>query len=198
MAVDRSIIIDKMSNNQVASNENGLKLGFDVLITRTSTSLWTDFAAKMVRSVEPELRKAVEDLLINAAHECSYHTGHGLMHSNDWLSIIGPMIENSEDVLHAAFAVAAGFGWFKGEIVELIPDTKMVLRVSNTYEADVIEYGISPRTVSYRILGISAGFMDLAYGKPYPEGLHTFTCKQTKGIEFGDEYSEFVIERANK
>lgn len=198
MAVNRNVIIDKMSKVQVKSNEDGLKFGFDVLISRTSTTLWTNLAAKLVRSVEPELKKSVEDLLINAAHECSYHTGHGLINSEDWNTIIGPMIENSEDILHASIAVAAAFGWFKGEIVELIPGERMVLRVSNTYEADVIEYGVSPRTVSYRILGISSGFMDLAYGKPYPEGLHTFTCKQTKGIEFGDKYSEFVIERANK
>ncbi|MDR0307749.1 MAG: hypothetical protein LBI42_13060 [Chitinispirillales bacterium] len=42
--------------------------------------------------------------------------------------------------------------------------------------------------------------MDLAYGGPYDPtdktGLKSFYCKQTKGIESGDGYGEFVVTKA--
>ena len=50
------------------------------------------------------------------------------------------------------------------------------------------------------IRGVAAAFMDLAYGGTYDPtgktGLRTFQCVQTKGIECGDEYGEFVVSRA--
>jgi hypothetical protein len=48
--------------------------------------------------------------------------------------------------------------------------------------------------------GISAAFMDLAYGGQYDAtgrtGLGTFHSVQTKGIECGDEHGEFVVTRS--
>ncbi len=35
--------------------------------------------------------------------------------------------------------------------------------------------------------------MDIAYGDPYPNGYGKFTCVQTKGIEMGDPYGEFIV-----
>ena len=45
--------------------------------------------------------------------------------------------------------------------------------------------------------GVTRAFMDLAYGKSYPEGFGTFQCTQTKAIELGDSYGEFVITPAS-
>jgi hypothetical protein len=36
-------------------------------------------------------------------------------------------------------------------------------------------------------------FFDLTYADPYPDGMDTFVCQQTKGIEVGDPYGEFVV-----
>ncbi|NLV26137.1 MAG: hypothetical protein GXY48_03060 [Methanomicrobiales archaeon] len=47
---------------------------------------------------------------------------------------------------------------------------------------------------------VTAAFMDLANGGPYDKtgktGMWTFKSEQTKGIECGDDYGEFVITRA--
>jgi hypothetical protein len=43
------------------------------------------------------------------------------------------------------------------------------------------------------IRGVSSAFFDLAYGNPYPDGIYTFKCEQTKGIEAGDPFGEFVV-----
>ena len=88
------------------------------------------------------------------------------------------------------------WGWAKSEIVELVPGERMVVRAYDYYEADVVDRGTSDTKSAYMIAGVSAAFMDLAYGEPYPNGLRTFKCEQTKGIECGDAYGEFVVTKA--
>jgi hypothetical protein len=75
----------------------------------------------------------------------------------------------------------------------------MVVRAYDYYEADVVKFGAKPRPSAYMLRGITAAFMDLAYGGPYDKtgktGLRTFQSVQTKGIECGDDYGEFVVTR---
>jgi hypothetical protein len=49
------------------------------------------------------------------------------------------MVENAEDTLHGAFAVFTAWGWGDAEITELIPGEKMVVSVSDYYEADLAD-----------------------------------------------------------
>ncbi len=145
--------------------------------------------------------EAAEVLLVNAAHECGYHTGYGIITSEEWKSVVEPMIEKApEDVLHGAVAVLAAWGWANAEIAELVPGRRMVVRAYDYYEADPTAYGRASRPHAYMLRGVCAAFMDLAYGGPYDStgrtGLRTFTCIQTKGIESGDPYGEFVVTRA--
>jgi hypothetical protein len=73
----------------------------------------------------------------------------------------------------------------------------MVVRAYDYYESDVK----TDRPSAYMIQGVSAAFMDLAYGGDYDStgntALRTFQCTQTKGIEIGDEYGEFVVTKAS-
>ncbi len=100
-------------------------------------------------------------------------------------------------MLHGAFAVFTAWGWAKSEIVELVPGERMVVRAYDYYESDVVSYGASSKPSAYMIRGVAAAFMDLAYGGPYDAtgktGLRTFQCVQSKGIECGDEYGEFIV-----
>ena len=196
MAIDRNAIISGMSQVKVRSNEDGLIPGFNVLVTQAPTALWNNFADLITNSVDPALKSAAQALLVNAAHECGYHTGYGIITSEEWNAICAPMIENApEDVLHGAYAVFTAWGWAKSEVVELIPGEKMVVRAYDYYEADVVDRGALHDKSAYMIQGVSAAFMDLAYGEPYPNGLRTFKCEQVKGIECGDDYGEFVVTR---
>lgn len=201
MAIDRKRIIDAMSKVGVVGNEDGLIPAFNVFITRLPTDFWNSFAVRLLQKVDTDLVEAAEWLLVNAAHECGYHTGYGIITSEEWKAIVAPMIENApEDVLHGAYAVFTAWGWAKSEVVELIPGERMVVRAYDYYESDPAEYGAAPRTWAYMIRGVSAAFMDLAYGGDYDPtgktGMRTFKCEQTKGIECGDEYGEFVVTKA--
>ena len=114
-------------------------------------------------------------------------------------------VENVEDVLHGAFAVFTAWGWASTEIVELVPGEKMIVRANDYYEADVASKypgNKSPRMMAFMIRGVCGAFMDLAYGGDYDKsgeaGLYTFRCKQTKGIECGDQYGEFVVVKSEE
>ncbi len=197
MAINRETIIEEMSKVRVTGDEHGLIQAFGVYVQQLPADFWNSFAQRIVNSVPAEMIEEAEGLLVNAAHECGYHTGYGIVTSDEWNRIVAPMIEKQpEDVLHGAFAVFSAWGWANSEVMEIVPGKKMIIRAHDYYESDVVLYGKTDRPIAYMIQGVSAAFMDLACGdKPYPDGIYTFRCKQTKGIECGDEYGEFVITR---
>jgi hypothetical protein len=201
MAIDRNRIIEAMSKIEIQGNEDGLIAGFNVLVQQLPAAFWNGFAERLFRSVSGDSVEAVEWLLVNAAHECGYHTGYGIITSEEWKAIVEPLIEKKpEDILYGAFAVFTAWGWAKSEIIELIPGEKMVVRAYDYYESDGVEYGRSANHTAFMIRGVSAAFMDLAYGGDYDPtgktGMRTFKCDQVKGIETGDDYGEFVVTKA--
>jgi len=201
MNIDRQKVVSALSRIEVQGNDEGLIPSFGVFVNMMPAMFWNSFAERLTRRVPADLLEAAEFLMVNAAHECGYHTGYGIITSDEWKAVVEPMVKQvPEDILHGAFAVFTAWGWAKAEIVELVPGQKMVVRAYNYYEADVVEYGASPKKCAYMIRGVSAAFMDLAYGGKYDPtgktGLRTFKCEQTKGIECGDEYGEFVVTKA--
>jgi hypothetical protein len=197
MAIDRKKIIEEMSKVKVIGNEEGLIPAFNVFVQQLPAGFWNSFSRRIVNYVPEDLIEAAEGLLFNAANECGYHTGYGIITSDEWKEVVGPMIEKApEDVLHGAFAVFTAWGWAKSEVIDIVPNEKMLVRAYDYYESDILLYGRTVRPCAYMIQGVSAAFMDLAYGKPYPDGLGTFHCVQTKGIEMGDDYGEFVVTKA--
>ncbi|HNX97424.1 MAG TPA: hypothetical protein PKK12_07075 [Candidatus Aminicenantes bacterium] len=203
MAIQREKIIADMSKVKAAANPDGLIPAFNVLVNQLPADFWNEFSRTMVDSVEPGVREAIEGLLVNAAHECGYHTGYGIITSKEWDAVVKPMVRSVEDILHGAFAVFTAWGWADAEIVDLVPGQRMVVRARDYYEADIAQAypgNRAPRCMGYMVCGVSAAFMDLAYGGEYDptgqRGLYTFHGRQTKGIERGDECGEFVIERS--
>jgi hypothetical protein len=200
MAIDRKKIIEQMSQIEMLPDENGLIEGCNVLVNQLPAKLWNTFAERLTTRASADLLEAKEYLLYNAAHECGYHTGYGIITSDEWNAVVKPMIEKApEDILHGAYAVFTAWGWANSEIVELVPGEKMVVRAYDYYEADVVKFGASKKMSGYMIAGVSAAFMELAYAGQYdPQGknLGLFACKQVKGIECGDAYGEFVVTKA--
>ncbi len=178
--------------------EEGLIPAFGVYVQQLPVDFWNGFARRLVNSVPIDLVEAAEYLLVNAAHECGYHTGHGIIHSREWKEIVAPMIENEpEDILHGAFAIFTAWGWARSEVIEIVPREKMTVRAYDYYESDIILFGYTERPGAFMLRGVCAAFMDLIYGdQPYPDGMRTFQCQQTRGIELGDDYGEFVVTRA--
>ena len=200
MSIDRNKAINDLSKIQVKGNETGIIDGFGVLINQLPGNFWNLFSVKILKSAGADLYDDAAGLLENAAGECGYHTGWGIINSEEFKAVVGPMIKNEtalQDTLDGAYAVFTAFGWANAKIKELIPGEKMVVIASDYYEADVKDTFKPTKPFAYMIKGVSRAFMDIAYGKaPYPNGHGTFRCVQTKAIELGDTYGEFVVTKA--
>jgi hypothetical protein len=193
--IDREQAVQHLSEIKVKGNSDGLIPAFGVLVNFFPSFFWNDFSEKMLKTAsgDDERYADIELGLEQAAAECGYHTGYGIITSEEFQSIVGPMIEKKpDDILHGAYAVFTAWGWADAEIVELSP-TRKVVRVNDYYESDIRDTMKVEKPFAYMIRGVSRAFMDLGYGKPYPEGFGTFKSEQTKAIELGDEYGEFVI-----
>ncbi|MGD8782161.1 MAG: hypothetical protein PVH88_24750 [Ignavibacteria bacterium] len=200
MAIDRKRIIEHMSQLEIIPDKNGIIEGYNVIISQLPAKFWNTFAERLTSKATKDMLEAKEYLLYNAAHECGYHTGYGIITSDEWNAVVKPMVEKiPEDILDGAYAVFTAWGWANSEIVELVPAKKMVVHAYDYYESDVVKYGSSNKMSAYMISGVSSAFMELAYAGEYdPKGkpIGTYECKQVKGIECGDAYGEFIVTKA--
>jgi hypothetical protein len=201
MAVDRKTVIDAMSRIRVVANGDGIIPTFGVFVNQLPVTFWNTFSERLTRQVGPDMLEAAEFLLVNAATECGYHTGHGIIVSEEWKAVVAPMVETPADVLDGLFAVITSWGWGRCEVVDLTPGRRMVVRAYEYYESGVVTYGASSKKSAYMLRGVSAAFMDVAYGGEYTPGdkncLDKYECEQTRGIECGDDYGEFIVTRRN-
>ena len=190
MTVQRDLVVKQLVEMQVQGDEEGMIPGFNVLVNILPVAFWNTFTKRMMEAVPADRRQALEDGLVNCALECGYNTGYGIITSEEFKSVVAPMItEGAKDVLRGAYAVFTAWGWAKSGIVQIKEGERMVIRAQDYYEADIA----SGYLCGYMIRGVSSAFFDLAYGKPYPDGMKTFKCEQTKGTEIGDAFGEFVV-----
>jgi len=190
MTVMREEVVKKLVSVEAHANDDGLIPAFNVLVNQLPTAFWNTVAERMMAIAPPARKQEMEAALIRAAYECGYHTGYGIITSLEFEAAVMPMVtEGAKDVLRGAYAVFTAWGWAKSGIVQIKEGERMVVRAVDYYEAD--SGGEGRR--AYMIRGVSSAFFELAYAAPYPNGMNTFTCEQTRGIEVGDPYGEFVV-----
>jgi hypothetical protein len=143
--------------------------------------------------------RQAEGLLVKAAQECGYATFQGIRDSWEWTQIITPMIDKTDDQIAGFASVAVAFGWGGLEVKEIIPDKKLRIRVSDSYEASgyLERYGIAPTGKCYMLRGVAAAFMDLIYGADYPDGCFDFSAQEPLCRTKGDPYCEFVVRKSS-
>ena len=84
MAIDRKKAIHDLSQIKVKGNEEGLIPAFGVLIQFLPANFWNTFTEKMLMSVDDKHLEEVEKGLERAAGECGYHTGWGIINSEEF------------------------------------------------------------------------------------------------------------------
>lgn len=204
MAAEFDKLVSDFSKLKIEANSDGLIPVYNVLIVQLPINFYNLFSLKLLQSImtsscefNKDLYEYASALLENAAAECGYHTGCGVINSDEFEAVIGSSAEKPEDILYGLYAVVNSWGWGDLKIEELIPNEKMVLRAYDYYESDIKYIFKCKKPLAFKLTGISRAFMDLIYGhKCPPQRLGVFKCEQTKGIELGDEYGEFVVTKA--
>ncbi len=190
MTVMRDTVVKSLAKIQIQSDENGLIPEYEVLVNLLPVSLLNKFSEKIMNAAPTEKKAQVEAGLVRAAYECGYHTGCGVITSDIFNDVVIPMVTDGEiDVLRGAYAAFTAWGWAKAGIVQIKEGEKMVVRAFDYYEADGSGNGLR----AYMLRGLSQAFFELAYADAYPDGMDTYVCNQTKGIEAGDPYGEFIV-----
>ena len=190
MTVQRDVVVKKLVGVQ-KPREEGLIIGYNgVLMSYLPVAFWNNFTDRIIKAVPPEKKAEVKADLVKSSQEYGYHTGHDIIASEVFRSIVEPMAtEGPKDTLRGAFAVLTAGGWAKCGIVQIKENERMVVRVLDYYESE----GEQGELRGFMMQGISAAFFDLAYGGSYPDGLGKSECTQVAGLECGDSFSEFVV-----
>jgi hypothetical protein len=199
VAIDVSKIIHAVMEGSKIRESKGIIPLFGVYLSLFSVNYYNrlsfDFEIKMGRQREAEAKA----LLIAAAQECGYATFQGIRGSWEWQQVVAPMIENKEDQISGFVAVAVAFGWGDLVVEDLVPGEKLILRASDSYEASgyLEEYGHAKSEKCYMVRGVTAAFMDLVYGRDYPEGCFAFAAQEPSCRVKGDPYCEFIARRSS-
>ena len=198
MAIDGSKIIHAVMEGSRIRESKGIIPLFGVYLSIFSIQFYNklsfDFELKMGESRSAES----ESLLIEAAQECGYATFQGIRNSWEWDEIVKPMIDQKEDQIEGFTAVSIAFGWGDLKVKELIPNEKLVIRVSDSYEAGgyLNQYAQTASGKCYMLRGVTGAFMDLIYGDDYPDGCFTFIAGEPLCRAKGDPYCEFIARKS--
>ncbi len=196
MAIDGDKIIHAVMEGSRIRDAKGIIPLFGVYLSIFFTEYYNrlsfEFEGKM-----GDRGDSAADLLVHAAQECGYATFHGIRTSWEWEQLVSPMVEHREDQLIGFTAVALAFGWGDMTVTRLLPEEELVIRVTDSYEASgyLETRGRASSGKCYMLRGVTAAFMDLLYGEPYPDGLADFTAKETLCRAKGDARCEFVAKR---
>jgi hypothetical protein len=198
VAIDSTKIIHAVMEGSRVRESKGIIPLFGVYLTFFSAQYYNrlnfDFEKKFGANREGE----AADLLIKAAQECGYATFQGIRNSWEWDEIVKPMIVQKEDHIMGFAAVAVAFGWGGLKVEALVPNEKLVIRVSDSYEASgyLKDYGHAATSKCYMLRGVAGAFMDLVYGEDYPEGCFSFVAKEPLCRAKGDSYCEFIAQKS--
>ncbi|NNG06323.1 MAG: hypothetical protein HKM90_01205 [Desulfobacteraceae bacterium] len=200
MAIDGSKIVHAVMEGSRIRDAKGIIPLFGVYLSLFFVQYYNKLSFDFERMMGGERESQSEALLIEAAHECGYATFQGIRYSREWEELVEPMMESKEDQIYSFAAVAVAFGWGDLEVNELIPNEKLLIQVSDSYEATgyLRDYGPATSGKCYMLRGVAGAFMDLLYGEDYPDGLFTFTAEEPLCRVKGDPYCEFVARKSSK
>lgn len=172
---------------------------FGVYLSLFSVHYYNRLSFNFEKKMGDQRQAEAEALLIKAAQECGYATFHGIRNSWEWEQVVSPMIENREDQIFGFTAVAVAFGWGDLEVKELIPEKKLVIQVTDSYEARgyLGDYGLAKSGKCYMLRGVAGAFMDLIYGGDYPDGLYAFSADESHCRARGDTFCEFLVRKSS-
>ncbi len=174
--VDSLAIREAVTGMKLEGDEKtGIIDAFGVLLTRMYSNYYCLISYRFLRLFEEKMglhgTETARELLTEAGHVCAFNTFGGIMQSAEWNGLIRPMLKTKEDWVHGITAVVNAFGWGIWEVVELIPNEKLVMKITSGYESNSFlkTFGKSAYPVSFLATGAVAGIMNLVYNSNIAE-----------------------------
>ena len=199
MAIDGSKIVHAVMEGSRIRESKGIIPLFGVYLSIASVQYYNTLSFEFENKLGGKRAAEAEALLVKAAQECGYATFQGIRNSWEWDEIIKPMIETKEDQIEGFTAVSVAFGWGDLVVSELKPHEKLVIRVTDSYEArgHLEHYGMTESGKCYMLRGVAGAFMDLLYGDDYPDGCFDYSAQEPFCRAKGDPYCEFVARKSS-
>lgn len=200
MAIDGNKIIHAVMEGSRIREAKGIIPLFGVYLSIFSVDYYNNINFEFEKKMgQLEQGSRARSLLGAAAQECGYATFQGVRNSWEWNEIVIPMIESREDQIHGFTAVAVAFGWGDLKVSQLIPGEKLIMRVTDSYEANgyIQRYGQADSGKCYMLQGVTGAFMDLLYGADYPDGCFNFIAEEKHCRAKGDSYCEFTVRKSS-
>lgn len=148
--------------------QGGSLPAFGVYLTRHFANYYNRISFELLRRAMDAFgeagKRAVEPILVEAAHVCAFNTFGGIMHSTEWDALVYPSLRSREDWVYGMVAVVNGLGWGRWEVFDVGQDGAR-FEFQSDYESVGYEamYGAPPHCVSYLHCGAAAGLMNLVY-----------------------------------
>ena len=198
MAIDTDKIVHAVMHGSRIREEKGIIPLFGVYLSMIPVQYYNRISFGFEKKMGNEGN--AEKLLVAAGQECGYATFQGVRSSREWDEVVKPMIERIEDQIYCFVSIAIAFGWGNLAVQELVPNKKLVIRASESYEAKgyLDAYGKADAGKCYMLRGVAAAFMDLVYGGDYPDGCFQYTARESYCQAKGDPHCEFVARKASR
>jgi len=196
MAIDTDKIVHAVMHGSRIREEKGIIPLFGVYLSMIPVEYYNKISFGFEKKIGNDGNAA--KLLVSAGQECGYATFQGIRSSREWDEVVKPMIETMEDQIYCFVSIAIAFGWGDLAVQELVPNKKLVIRASDSYEAKGYwdAYGKADSGKCYMLRGVAAAFMDLVYGGEYPDGCFQYSASEPYCQAKGDSFCEFVARKA--
>jgi hypothetical protein len=194
-------------------NDEGLIPAFGVYIVRNQSDyvnrLQFEFVIAMKEVAGDYGITLAGELLMEAGHACGFFTYGGIMISDEWNSVVKPLLKTKEDWIKGLASLVNTMGWGYHTAVELCEE-RAVFRNYNDFEdlSYLRMYGNNDYPVHWANSGGFTGLMQLIYNTDITQGVRIDTeegfrdmrrskvgykTKMTKGISCGDDFLEVEI-----
>ncbi|HHH28035.1 MAG TPA: hypothetical protein ENK57_06785 [Polyangiaceae bacterium] len=162
-------MIEAVGGLPLTGNEEGLIPAFGLYLTRHYASYYNEVSFAYLHAAEERGEAALATAkasLIEAGHICAFNTFGGIMLSQEWEAVVGPMLDSREDWVHGIVAVVNALGWGRWQVESLTADEELHISIPNSYESAgyLKTHGQSPLgPVCMLATGGVAGIMNLIY-----------------------------------